>query len=333
MKKFISFFLLLFSCGVASAQQEKIDPNLLDTNFGTKTWSIISQSVINIRKEPTYRAEMTTQALLGTPIKVLAKYRNWNKVQTPEGYTGWTSAPLERIDSIALHAYNKKPRIIVTENNTNIYLQPDKSSELLSEVVMGSILTLLNNPSPSDFYAVSFADGRKGYLSKTAVLKWEHWQQSIQLTGSSIENLSRRFLGVPYFWGGTSPRGLDCSGLTKTAYFMHGIILPRDARQQYLTGTTIDSAQHFSKLKKGDLLFFGRKDKNDTTRYNIVHTGIYLQNRQFIHATDGYVQINSLNPADKNYDKHNHSRYVIAKRIMNEPVNGIWSVFEHPWYK
>ena len=114
---------------------------------------------------------------------------------------------------------------------------------------------------------------------------------------------------------------------------MHGIILPRDARQQYLTGLAIDSSDHFSKLKKGDLLFFGKKNKNDTTKYNIVHTGIYLGNQQFINATDGYVQIGSLNPKDANYDKYNHSRYVVAKRFINQPAVGFWSIFEHPWYQ
>lgn len=336
MKKIFYLFLFLLTCGIAQAQDNNnhtIDSSLLQTDFGSKVWTIVSQSVVNIRKEPTYRAEMTTQALLGTPLKVLAKYRNWNKVQTPEGYTGWTSAPLERIDSAALHTFNATPRVIVTKNNTNIYTKDNTSSDLLSEVVLGSILMLKNDKTSHNFYHVSFADGREGYIAKEDVLTWNEWRRNIHLTGNSIEDMSKRFLGVPYFWGGTSPRGLDCSGLTKTTYLMHGIILPRDAREQYLTGTTIDSANHFSKLQKGDLLFFGRKYKDDNTKYNIVHTGIYLHNQQFIHATDGYVQIGSLNPADKNYDKHNHSRYVVAKRIMHEPVNGTWSIFEHPWYQ
>ncbi|MCU7695012.1 NlpC/P60 family protein [Haoranjiania flava] len=298
-----------------------------------ETWALVSQSVLNIRREPDYRAEMTTQALLGTPLKLMAKTRGWTKVQTPEGYEGWTSAPLSPIDSLELHKRNKQPRVIVTDNNSFVYATANEHGEIVTEVVMGNILYLENFNAQKHLYKVALPDGRKGFINRAAVKKWNDWKTSILLTGTSIEKLSKRFLGVPYFWGGTSPRGLDCSGLTKTTYLMHGIILPRDARQQYLTGTPVDSAGSFSKLAKGDLLFFGRKDKTDSTKYNIIHTAIYLQNAQFIHANDGYVQINSLNPADKNYDKHNHSRYVAAKRILNQPVNGTWSIFEHPWYR
>ena len=335
MKKIFYLLLFILCSEIAQAQENNnsIDSSLLQTDFGKKIWTVVSQSVINIRSEPTYRAEMTTQALLGTPLKVLAKYRNWNKVQTPEGYTGWTSAPLERIDSATLHTLNARPRAIVTKNNTNIYTKPNSVSDLLSEVVLGSILMLTDNKTSHGFYHVSFADGRKGYIAKEDVIGWNEWRKNIDMTGNSIEEVSKRFLGVPYFWGGTSPRGLDCSGLTKITYLMHGIILPRDAREQYVTGTAVDSINNFSKLQKGDLLFFGKKYKDDTTTYNIVHTGIYLHDQQFIHATDGYVKIASLSPADKNYDKHNHSRYVVAKRIIHQPVNGTWSIFEHPWYQ
>lgn len=332
-----TFFLLLFSFFYGSIWAQPTatrDTSVVPASrLDGKTWAFASQSVINIRRNAGYANEMTTQALLGTPLKILAKKANWHQIQTPEGYEGWTSAPLERIDSIKLHELNKKPRVVVMDNHTAVYTAPQKTSELIAEVVMGNILWLERNKKRKGFYQVSFPDGRKGYVAAQSVKKWDDWKQSIQLTGNSIENVAKQFVGIPYFWGGTSSRGLDCSGLTKTAYLMHGIILPRDARQQYLTGVTIDSINNFSNLQKGDLLFFGRKYPDDTTKYNIVHTAIYLQNRQFIQAGDGYIQISSLNPADRNFDRHNYNRYVIAKRILNEPANGTWSIFEHPWYK
>ena len=301
--------------------------------LGNDVWAFASQSVINMRRAPGYPNELITQALLGTPLKILAKKNNWYLVQTPEGYEGWTSAPMVRMDSVTLHHQNKKRRVVVMDNNAFTYAQPKFTSDIIMEVVMGSILWLDADKRIKGFYKVSFPDGRVGYIAATSVKKWEDWKRSIQLTGNSIEAVAKRFMGVPYFWGGTSPRGLDCSGLTKTAYLMHGIILPRDARQQYMIGTSIDSSNHFSNLQKGDLLFFGKKYANDTSRYNVVHTGIYLQNGRFLHAGDGCIQVGSLMVADSLFDKHNYNRYIIAKRILNKPADDRQNIFTHPWYQ
>ncbi len=300
--------------------------------LGSKVWAYASHSVINLRHNPRYPAEMTTQVLMGTPLKIVAKRGNWHLVQTPEGYEGWTSSPLAKMDSMEMHRKNQGARAIVTNNNAFVFTATGKSRDIVSEVVMGNILWLSSHKKKKGHYAVTFPDGRSGYIHASAVKTWDDWKNSIQLSGESIEHISKRFTGVPYFWGGTSSRGLDCSGLTKTTYLMHGIILPRDARQQYVTGEAVDSTGGFSHLQKGDLLFFGRKYADDSTRYNIVHTAIYLGNKQFIQAGDGYVQISSLNPADANYDRYNHHRYVVAKRIINRQENGTWSIFDHPWF-
>lgn len=335
MKYWFFVFFLVFPFFHGFTQPvNRADTSLIPADLlGPKIWAIAPHSVINIRRHPGYTNEMTTQVLLGTPIKILAKKSNWYLVQTPEGYEGWTSAPLTRLDSTELHQFNKEPRVIVTDNSTLVYTEPKTTSEIVAETVMGNMLRLDSDPKKKGFYKVLFPDGRKGYIPIKSVKTWNDWRKSIQLTGSSIEQVARKFIGTPYFWGGASSRGLDCSGLTKTTYLMHGIILPRDARQQYLTGASIDSAGHFTKLQKGDLMFFGAKYPTDTTRYNIVHTAIYLQKEQFIQAGDGFVYISSLNPADKNFDAHNLRRYVVAKRILNIPNNGTWSIFNHPWYQ
>ena len=325
----------IFSTTLLSAQPVAQAPDTTITPasaLGGKVWALANQSVVNIRRAPSYPAEMTTQVLLGTPLKILAKKRNWYQVQTPEGYEGWTSSPMTLVDSLTLRSINAGDRVVVTQNTAFVYKDAN-AGDIVSEVVLGNILHLQSPKKKKGKYRVGFPDGRTGFIEADAVKTWTNWKNSIQLSGTSIEDMAKRFLGLPYFWGGTSSRGVDCSGLTKTTYLMHGIILPRDARQQYVTGTSIDSADGFSHLKKGDLLFFGRKYADDSTRYNIVHTAIYLQDQQFIQAGDGCVQISSLNPADSNYDRHNHNRYVIAKRIIHEPQNGTWSIFSHPWYQ
>ena len=108
----------------------------------------------------------------------------------------------------------------------------------------------------------------------------------------SITKTARRFLGVPYKWGGESARdGFDCSGLTMTVYRLNGLELPRNSRQQYQAGRAVKK----SDLGPGDLVFFATKGGNRVT-----HVGIYVGGGRFIHAprTGKTIRVASL---DDNY--------------------------------
>jgi probable lipoprotein NlpC len=82
------------------------------------------------------------------------------------------------------------------------------------------------------------------------------------------------WLGTPYCYGGDNKSCTDCSGFTKNIYQAIGVNLPRTAADQYLAGSSVD----FDNIKTGDLIFFSKGDK-------ISHVGIYIGNRQFIHAS------------------------------------------------
>jgi cell wall-associated NlpC family hydrolase len=98
-----------------------------------------------------------------------------------------------------------------------------------------------------------------------------------------------RFLGIPYLWGGSTPKGFDCSGLVQRIYRLHGVILPRDSDQQSRIGGEKHVAS-LDDLAPGDLLFFGRAAQR------ITHVGMALPDRLFLHAY-GQVRVNSLDPA------------------------------------
>jgi cell wall-associated NlpC family hydrolase len=180
---------------------------------------------------------------------------------------------------------------------------------------------------------VVYPDGRIAFILKSNALTYKDWFKNIDLSGESITKGALQFKGIPYLWGGTSSKGLDCSGFTKIVYFMHGINLPRDASQQVNKGLLIDSNGDFGKLKPGDLIFFGTKGpkatnqqgnsgSNESNDERVVHVGVYLGDNHFIHASD-YVRINSLNPSDALYDKFNADRYLRSKRYVEngKPVN------------
>jgi len=104
-------------------------------------------------------------------------------------------------------------------------------------------------------------------------LKTESSTQGVSMERALILAEARDALGTPYRFGGTSPRGLDCSGLTQMAYSRAGIALPRSSQAQY------DSLPRIERARPGDLLFFATGKGP-----GVSHVGIYLGNDSMIHA-------------------------------------------------
>ena len=108
-------------------------------------------------------------------------------------------------------------------------------------------------------------------------------------TGSQIVETAKKYLGVPYVYGGTSPSGFDCSGLVYYVLKAHGITVSRSSAAMYSCGTPISK----SELQPGDLVFF-----QGTYKSGISHVGIYAGNGQFIHSPQSgevvsYADLNS----------------------------------------
>ncbi|MDF1572781.1 MAG: C40 family peptidase [Bacteroidales bacterium] len=105
-----------------------------------------------------------------------------------------------------------------------------------------------------------------------------------------IIQTARKYLGVPHCMGGTTIKCMDCSGLLATVFSTHGIQLPHSSEEQARYGNIIAG---MDELRKGDLVFFVRSYQ--TNRF-ITHSGIYIGNNQFIHASSSKgVTITSLN--------------------------------------
>ena len=109
---------------------------------------------------------------------------------------------------------------------------------------------------------------------------------SVNTTADQIIATAKKYIGVPYLWGGTTPSGFDCSGFLQYVFRQNGINLLRTSKQQYTMGVRVSKAN----LQKGDLVFF------QTGSNGISHVGMYIGNGQFIHASSSNgVTISSLN--------------------------------------
>ncbi|MCW1734753.1 C40 family peptidase [Anaerorudis cellulosivorans] len=303
---------------------------LPDKKLGEETWGVIYNSPGTIYRNPKHSAEIVSQALLGTPVNVLEKKGGWRRIQTPDRYIGWINGSVKPMTKAALQSYLQQPKIIVTSLSAFSYEHPDPGSQTISDLGAGDMLIIKEEKGM--FYRVFYPDGREAFVSKNDVQPFEIWKKSRIWTGEEIVKTAKRFMGIPYLWGGTSSKGLDCSGFTKLVYFLHGIILSRDASQQVLSGKLIDEKGDFENVQPGDLVFFGTKATDENPRESVVHVGIYIGNKRFIHASD-YIQIGSFDSTDPFYDEYNTGRYLRTKRILGE-INtpGIEEINKNAFY-
>jgi hypothetical protein len=296
--------------------------------LGHHTWAITNVSVSNLRKAPQHSSELVTQGILGTPVKLLKRKGGWYLVQTPDRYLGWVnSGGIELKTSEEINDFFNSEKIIYTEIYGFSHQEPVADSPVVSDLTLGNVLTLVD--SSGNFFKVFYPDGRTGYVNKSESRRFSEWESVIQLTGPNLVNTASRLLGIPYLWGGTSSKAMDCSGFTKTVYFMHGLVLPRDASQQNHVGSEIDRQKQFENLLPGDLLFFGR-DATDSTNERVVHVGMWIGDNKFIHAS-GDVHVSSFDPQSSLFDEYNLNRYLRTNRLIKadqsniKPVGQVYS--------
>lgn len=325
MKKVILFLNLFLALYVMETHAQEVRPMPADSAYG-----VVHISVCNVREEGKFTSGMSTQALLGMPVRVL-QYTGWYEIQTPDDYTGWVHRMV--ITPMCKQKYdewNRAEKIVVTAHYGFTYEKPDEDSQTVSDVVAGNRLKW--EGSKGHFYKVAYPDGRQAYIPKSISRPETKWRAALKQDVESIIKTAYTMIGVPYLWAGTSSKGVDCSGFVRTVLFMHDIIIPRDASQQAYIGERIEMGPDFSNVKRGDLVFFGRRATAER-KEGISHVGIYLGNKQFIHAL-GDVHISSFNPEDKNYDAFNSGRLLFAVRFLPyiNKEKGLNTTDQNPYY-
>ncbi len=290
--------------------------------IGNDKWAVVTISVACLRCDPRNGAELASQALMGTPLKVLDKVSDFYRVQTPDNYIGYmTPGSFELMTDKEFSAWKASKRYIVTAYQSTLFANPDgDESNVVSDLVLGDILEYKS--VKGDFVELSMADGRSGYARVKDVAEFSQWAKQ-DFNFELIRKTAFRMMGTPYLWGGTSVKAIDCSGFVKTSYFANGIILQRDASQQALTGLKYECKDWAEKAQPGDLIFIGNKNGR------VTHVAMYLNDGKFIHSS-GRVKLNSMNPKDDNFIDYT---YLSMSRINGEMgTKGIVRVRDHAWY-
>ena len=280
------------------------------------TDGIINNSVANLRKNPSHSSELVSQVILGTRVKILTKKGEWYLVQTPDDYISW-------VDHGGIHPISKEnfndyfsDDIVYFNKPYGFSYETKDKVRVISDLVLGSSFKVIENSSKLS--KVEYPDGRVGWVESSLL----NSISSVRDKNFSIKNLLKNahsLIGIPYLWGGTSSKGFDCSGYTKSVYFMNGYILPRDASQQIKEGILVDDKKDWSNLQTGDLMFFGYYKEE---KRRIDHVAIWLGDGYFIQASKN-VRINSVYSNRPDYDKYHMEKYMESRRIFGNITSGI----------
>jgi hypothetical protein len=268
---------------------------------------LVTVTVAAIRKRPSHASELLTEAVMGTNLEVLGRSRDlkWQRVRVPGSHVGWVRDwSTVRVSDSGARVWEAGLAVQVRVPCTALKLRPHELSGAVCYLVLGTRLPVLK--TQQSWVMTRLPDQRKGWVRRSLV---ERIPVAPRRPGHMVKT-ARLFQGAPYLWGGVTPWGCDCSGLVQTVFAQNGVMLPRDARDQFRalrgSGLNPEGLPH----KPGDLLFFG------PTKRNITHVAISVGGDAFIHAY-GYVREGSIRPGDVRFVPQLARQFRASVRLLD----------------
>lgn len=262
--------------------------------------AIAARTVVSLREKPSEQMSLDDELLYGMTAEILEEVPDadgndteWVHIRTEYRYESYCKREELLTAQDRLARWKQGGLCVVMQPYADVLSEPRVQGVCLASVPRGGRLIRLGEaPEHQGWIQVELADGRRGF-TKEKFLGPYYAQRFTEDEGEfrrRLVELAEGYMGVQYRWGGKSPLGIDCSGLTSMCYMLCGVYIYRNAR--IMDGFPIKEIRAEDK-KPGDLLFFPG------------HIALYIGDDRYIHSTgkngsDGVV-INSLNPAHEDF--------------------------------
>ena len=253
---------------------------LLSADSPAPAEAVVTAAVENMYAAADESVDVVSQATLGQVVEVVDRSGTFARVRTPDRYEGWLprAALAEYVDPEAPR-YARAGRVVeVTSLMAYVYREPDvTTTRPRTRAPLAARLEVAGDGPSERWLTVRLPSGGTGYVQRGDVKPVDPAAPRPRGSLEDVLATARRYLGVPYLWGGMTVHGIDCSGFVSRVYHANGVVLPRDARQQFESPDAVPVER--GALRPGDLVFFGQDAKA------ISHVGLYLGDGRFINAT------------------------------------------------
>jgi hypothetical protein len=230
------------------------------TGVATETIVRVSSAVAPLHAEPKASSEQVSQSVAGHLATILESREGWRRVRLGDGYEGWMHEGYLEGRSLSAREANTWTQGASYSLGCSIR---DAGTEVERALPLGARVA-------EDATIVA------GALLDAHEVRRRFPPVGIEICATAV----RWFASTSYQWGGITPWGADCSGMVQAVFGLHGVALPRDARQQAEIGTEL--ALVTGGLKSGDLLFF-----SDRADGRITHVAIAAPAGTLMHVAIG----------------------------------------------